>query len=195
MNSLVRQILEDRLGGRENDMYGYDMYGRDSARGRGRGRDYGRDDMRYDERERYDGEEYERDGRRGVKGTGRYSRSRRYRRRDRGETLSLDKSDIMRWKHNLQNADGTEGPHFDMKEIMKAAQEDNMKFEDYDEKELCMTANMLYSDYCEVFRKFIPPDRESDFYVELAKAFLEDEDGPEPCEKLALYYYCIADNE
>lgn len=31
--------------------------------------------------------------------------------------------------------------------------------------------------------------------VELAKAFLEDEDGPEPSEKLALYYYCIAEDE
>lgn len=31
--------------------------------------------------------------------------------------------------------------------------------------------------------------------LELAKAFLEDEDGPEPSEKLALYYYCIAEDE
>lgn len=185
MNSLIRQLLEGRLNDRREDMYDYDDYDRDGARRRGRGRDYRREDMRYDE--------YERDGRQGVKGTGRYGR--RNRRRDRGETLSLGRSEIMRWKHNLQNADATEGPHFEMREIMQAAQDDNLRFEDYDEKELCMTANMLYSDYCEVLRKFIPPDREVNFYVELARAFLEDEDGPDPCEKLALYYYCIADND
>ena len=27
------------------------------------------------------------------------------------------------------------------------------------------------------------------------KAWLEDEDGPPPAEKLALYYYCIADED
>ena len=87
----------------------------------------------------YDGRDYAR----GDYGRGGYD-GRRGRRRDYGETLSLTKSDIMNWKHNLENADGTRGPHFN---------------------------------------------------VELAKAFLEDDDGPEPSEKLALYYYCIAEDE
>jgi hypothetical protein len=62
-------------------------------------------------------------------------------------------------------------------------------------RELCMTVNMLYSDYCEVNKPYVSPERECHYYVELAKAFLEDDDGPEPSEKLALYYYCIAEDE
>lgn len=133
------------------------------------------------------------DGRRGVKGTGRGRR--RGRRRDYGETLSLTKSDIMNWKHNLENADGTRGPHFNMEQVMEAAKAVGIRFEDFDERELCMTVNMLYSDYCEVNKPYVSPERECHYYVELAKAFLEDDDGPEPSEKLALYYYCIAEDE
>ena len=70
-----------------------------------------------------------------------------------------------------------------------------IRFEDFDERELCMTVNMLYSDYCEVNKPYVSPERECHYYVELAKAFLEDDDGPEPSEKLALYYYCIAEDE
>lgn len=112
-----------------------------------------------------------------------------------GETLSLTKSDIMNWKHNLENADGTRGPHFNMEQVMEAAKAVGIRFEDFDERELCMTVNMLYSDYCEVNKPYVSPERECHYYVELAKAFLEDDDGPEPSEKLALYYYCIAENE
>lgn len=96
-NAIVDQILMERM----NRRGGYD--GRDYARG-----DYargGRDgrDGNYDE-ERFEDEDEKylmemQDGRRGVKGTGRGRR--RGRRRDYGETLSLTKSDIMNWKHNL----------------------------------------------------------------------------------------------
>lgn len=44
-------------------------------------------------------------------------------------------------------------------------------------------------------RDYARGGRECHYYVELAKAFLEDDDGPEPSEKLALYYYCIAEDE
>lgn len=110
-NAIVDQILMERM----NRRGGYD--GRDYARG-----DYGRDGN-YDE-ERFEDEDEKylmemQDGRRGVKGTGRGRR--RGRRRDYGETLSLTKSDIMNWKHNLENADGTRGPHFNMEQVMEAA--------------------------------------------------------------------------
>lgn len=180
-NAIVDQILMERMnrrGGYDGRDYARGDYGRGGYDGR-RGRDYGRDyarggrdgrDGNYDE-ERFEDEDEKylmemQDGRRGVKGTGRGRR--RGRRRDYGETLSLTKSDIMNWKHNL---------------------------EDFDERELCMTVNMLYSDYCEVNKPYVSPERECHYYVELAKAFLEDDDGPEPSEKLALYYYCIAEDE
>ena len=65
----------------------------------------------------------------------------------------------------------------------------------YTEDELCMVANMLYSDYCSVIHPYIShePEKEAQFYAKMAKAFLEDRDGPGPSEKLALYYYCIVE--
>ena len=114
-NAIVDQILMERMnrrGGYDGRDYARGDYGRGGYDGR-RGRDYGRDyarggrdgrDGNYDE-ERFEDEDEKyfmemQDGRRGVKGTGRGRR--RGRRRDYGETLSLTKSDIMNWKHNLE---------------------------------------------------------------------------------------------
>lgn len=65
-----------------------------------------------------------------------------------------------------------------------------------DEKALCLTTNMLYSDYCEVLRGYLPTDKELYVYVALAKAFLDDEDAAvDGDEKLAAYYYAIVKGE
>ena len=219
----------------------------EDPRYRDRGEDYG-----YDSRRRYDRAEHEdmrryrdradenydramndsdydymdeEDGRRGVKGTGRYGigGSRYYgRRRDRGsmpfqvegdiiyddyssdydmadyagqQQIKLNKKDIQTWKRKMMNADGSRGEHFDMQQIMSAAEKLGIKFKEYDEKELCITANMLYSDYCEVLKSIVPKDKEDIVYTKMAQAFLEDEDAPEGSEKLALYYKCIVDDE
>lgn len=219
----------------------------EDSRYRDRGEDYG-----YDSRRRYDRAEHEdmrryrdradenydramndsdydymdeEDGRRGVKGTGRYGigGSRYYgRRRDRGsmpfqvegdiryddydydydmadyagqQQIKLNKKDIQTWKRKMMNADGSHGEHFDMQQIMSAAEKLGIKFKEYDEKELCITANMLYSDYCEVLKSIVPKDKEDIVYTKMAQAFLEDEDAPEGSEKLALYYKCIVDDE
>lgn len=102
-SNIIDMILMDRMN-RRND-YGRNDYAR---------RDYGRRDYGkpYDEYE----DDYEMDGRRGVKGTG---RGRRY--SDRGESLYLSKSDMNKWSRELDNADGTHGPHFSIEQIMKAA--------------------------------------------------------------------------
>ena len=67
------------------------------------------------------------------------------------------------------------------------------RFDEYSEREFCMAVNMMYSDYCKVAKRFVAPDKEIMFFAELAKAFLDDADGPEPSEKLALYFHCIVD--
>lgn len=65
-----------------------------------------------------------------------------------------------------------------------------------DEKTLCLTTNMLYSDYCDVLRNYIPTDKEPYVYVALAKAFLDDEDAAvDGDEKLAAYYFAIVKGE
>lgn len=170
-------------------------------------------DRRDNRRDRRDYEDYEdnrdyEDGRRGVKGTGRGRSGRGSRGRDSRDyddyederdyedyhdtPLKLSKSDIHNWKKNMENVDGTTGEHYDAEEVMQVADKLGIRFNHFDEKEFCIALNMMYSDYCKVVRKHIPPEKELVFYAEMAKAFLEDPDGPEPSEKLALYFHCIA---
>jgi hypothetical protein len=105
--------------------------------------------------------------------------------------MRLSKSDMKHWKKMLENSDGSRGEHYGMEQITQIAQKMDIRFDEYSEKEFCMAVNMMYSDYAHVIKKYIPPERELHFCAELAKAFLEDQDGPEPSEKLALYYHCI----
>ena len=113
--------------------------------------------------------------------------------RDYGDTLELSKADMQQWKQMLKNEDGTHGAHYEMSQIMDIADQHSVRFKEFDEKDLCMTVNMLYSDYCEVVKRYVSPDKELTFFVEMAIAFLCDRDGPEASEKLALYYNCIVD--
>ena len=113
---------------------------------------------------------------------------------DKGE-LRLTKSDIKRWKHMLKNGDGSTGEHFTMEHMREVIHHIGADFEEYDEMELCMAANMLYSDLCEALRPIVPKEKEAMVYANMAKDWLEDDDGPEGSEKLALYYYCIVDGD
>lgn len=113
--------------------------------------------------------------------------------RDYHNVPRLSKTDIHRWKQMMENEDGSRGAHYDMQQIMEAAEKSNIRFEHFDEKEFCIAVNMMYSDYCKVAKKYVAPDKELHFFVDLAKAFLEDEDAPEASEKLAMYFHCIVD--
>ena len=161
-----------------------------------------------DIRDYADNRDYE-DGRRGVKGSGRGRRdyndyedardyndygdyNRDYDERDYGKPVHLSKADMHHWKNHMENVDGTKGEHYNMDEVMHIAEKLGVRFNHFDEKEFCLAVNMMYSDYCKVVRKHVPPEKELMFYAELAKAFLDDPDGPEPSEKLALYFHCIA---
>lgn len=175
-----------------------------------------------DERDHRRGREDERDYRRGVRGTGRGRRGRGGRRdydmderdyrrdnRDRDydydydndydydghdEPLHLTKSDMHKWKKMMKNHDGTKGEHYDAEQISQVAQKLGIKFDEFSEKEFCLAVNMMYSDYGPIVKKYIPPERELQACAELAKAFLDDPDGPEPSEKLALYFHCVVCN-
>lgn len=169
-----RDNRRDR-GSRDYDDYDDRDYEHDYERDYEMDRRTDREDGRYE------------DGRRGVKGTGR--------RRDRGESMRLSNFDMMRWKKMLRNADGTTGPHFEMQDIEHAINKLGLRFDEYNEKEFCMVMNMLYSDFCEVNRSVVSPDKEAHYYAKLAQAWLEDDDGPSGREKLAIYFHCISDNE
>ena len=177
-------------------------YGRGEYRG---SMDYRGDYAGYD----YDDEEARYDGRQGIKGTGRYGiGGSRYYGRDSAregmeymdyaheDSMRLTRRDMMNWKEKMENADGSYGEHFTGGQIRQAVQAMGIEMKGYNEKELCLAANMLYSDYGEVLRPFIPKEKEAYVYVNLAKAFLEDPDSSvKGGEKLACYYYAIVDDE
>ncbi len=219
MNDLARRMVMDR----QRRMM--DSRRRDYEDGRRyRNRDYEYDGRDYEMRLRGDmrlsdpiGTEpeypFETDRKQGVKGTGPYGiggrlhyRGRDYERDEEGNyemdgghpsgLMRLKKKDFAKWERQLENTDGTRGKHFDMQQITRTAEQLGIKFKEYDEKELCMAVNMLYSDYAEALKSVVPPDRELITYVKLGQAWLEDPDSPvEGSEKLALYYWCIVSDE
>lgn len=194
MNRFVRDMFTSKYDGR-NPYGSRGGYVVDSRRDRGREyddynrgnyrNDYGEYDVRYNYRE----DEMwhpERDGRRGE-----YPEQ--YRDFGRGDVEfgKMTRRDIEEWKHNLENSDGTHGEHFHREQIENIAR--NMNFRD-DMDIVCMTANMMYADYCNVAKKYGLDKPE--FYLELAKAFLEDRDFKGSGEeKLWLYYKCIAEKD
>ena len=151
-------------------------YGRDRAaypdydmRGR---RDYRHEDYDYDE------DDYYRDGRDYAD----------------GEDMRLTDEEMTEWKHALKNSDGTRGEHFGKDKILDIARRLNMTFDDYTEKDLCMTANMLYSDVGQAFKAYIPIDKEVVAYTKAARLWLEDEDADmRGSEKLAEYFYTFVE--
>ena len=199
MNNTMRRVIMDRrMRDRDYRRGGRDRgdYESDYARG-GRGRaDYDDDEPMYD-------------GRQGVKGTGRYGiggsrysgrRSDRavgdYGEYDYGEEMRLSKHDMMMWKERMENPDGSYGEHFNPTQIKQAVQSLGVQMNGYTEKELCLAANMLYSDYAEVLRPFVPREKEAVIYVNMARAFLDDPDAAvQGGEKLAAYYYAIVDDD
>lgn len=207
MNDMARRILADRM--KRGDRRGGDYEER-------RSRDHGVHEPDYGEDYRghmeYRGE-VEHDGRRGGYNTGRdhgedYRGDMRgdYRgdmrhdmrgdyRRDYGEEMKLSRSDMKRWKKMLKNGDGTTGEHFTADQMREVSHQIGARYDEYDEMDLCMTANMLYSDLCEALRPLVPKEKEAMVYAKMAKAWLEDDDGPEGSEKLALYFYCIVDGD
>lgn len=207
---LERKMRISRDNARSGDRRDYDRdrrdYDYDERRGvRGTG-PYGIGGRRYPGRDRND-YDYDRDyDRRDYERGDDYARGGDYRGgdydymdRDRDyrshQEMKLTKEDMHRWKQKMQNADGTRGEHFDMQQIMHVAEKLGIKMNDFDEKELCLAVNMMYSDYCKVVKKYVSAEKELMMYVELAKAFLDDADGPKPAEKLALYYFCIVDDD
>ena len=191
MNYTAREIVRDRMRGdrRMRDRYDYRDGEMDREHHDRRMRDY---------RGEYYGEyygDYGEDGRRSSV-TGRYIRDRgEHHKRYDDDDVKLSRHELKEWKRRLKNADGSTGDHFTHEQIHEAAEHIGATYDGYDEHELCMTANMLYSDLCEALRSVIPHDKEATIYTKMAHHWLEDEDAPKGSEKLAMYYYCIVDGD
>ena len=151
------------------------------------------------------------DQRQGVKGTGPYGIGGRmyygggdrmdnadYRYRGQGDyhrfkMPRLTKAEKHQWEQMMRNTDGTHGPHYDMNQVMQAAEKLGIRFNEFDEKDLALVVNMMYSDYGHVFKKYGVDKPE--FCVDMAKAFFDDPDGPDPEDKLSRQYHCMIDHE
>lgn len=96
----------------------------------------------------------------------------------------VDEHKAMEWTRKMKNPDGTSGPHFPppVAEQLRAAHAPKC-----DKWEFMVALNMMYADYSEVAKKFSADKPE--FYVCMAKAFLEDPDAGEG--KLAKYMEVI----
>ena len=86
----------------------------------------------------------------------------------------VDQAVAMEWVHRMKNADGTTGPHYkpEQAEQLRVVHCPHCK-----RWEFFVALNMMYSDYSEVARKMGVDKPE--FYVHMAKAFLEDQDAGE----------------
>lgn len=189
LDYLMRRV-EDKRRMRDGE-YNEDRYSRD------------RRDMRdnaYDSRGRYSHGNVDFEGSMDFKNPHERYREdyRDYRdyRREGKEPFRLTKSDIRRWESMLENTDGSHGSRYDMAAVEKIADKLGIHFEDYSTREFCMAVNMMYADYGHLLKHHAESsDDVLAMCAKMAKAFLEDPDGPEPSEKLALYFHCIVDSE
>lgn len=99
------------------------------------------------------------------------------------KTFTLDVAE--EWASKLQNEDGSSGPHWTIEQTKRIMAQRNLSI---DPAEFWMAINLIYSDFSPVAKKH-GVGGNLDFYVDMAKAFLEDKDaGP---NKIARYYECV----
>lgn len=93
----------------------------------------------------------------------------------------LTKEKAHKWVKEMKNSDGSAGEHWKMEQTNALKEKLGINV---DPVEFYVAANMMYSDYCAVAKKFGIDT--ADFYGQMAKAFLEDKDA-QP-DKLKNYF-------
>lgn len=103
----------------------------------------------------------------------------------------LDKATAERWVRSMRNEDPNRptGARWSMDELKPMAQKFGIKPESEEFIEFYAMANAMYSDYCEVAKKFNITSPE--YYGMMAKAWMEDRDAVP--NKTAMYYECIVE--
>lgn len=98
------------------------------------------------------------------------------------EITDMTEIDYEDWMYGLINTDGSTGPHWSVSDTNSVGRPD-----DVDELEWNATMNMLYSDFYDVFKQYGVGTTQ--FYSDVAKAFIHDEDAPD--DKIERYYRYI----
>lgn len=99
----------------------------------------------------------------------------------------LDEHTAKEWMSHMKNTDGTTGPHWTLEQVRQVMSQRGL---DCDPVEFWAAMNMVYSDYYSVAKRHDMGGK-IDFYVDMAKAFLDDKDARP--DKLARYYDSIVD--
>ena len=94
--------------------------------------------------------------------------------------LNKDMADM--WLKGMNNEDGTHGPHWSLEQAKQLMAQ---KHVDCDPIEFWAALNMVYSDYVKVAKKH-GVGGNLDFYVDMAKAFLDDKDAKD--DKIGRYF-------
>lgn len=84
----------------------------------------------------------------------------------------LTKQTAMEWAEQFENVDGTHGPHWTMEQVKQVMAQKGI---DCNPISYWLTINMIYSDFSKVAKEL--GVNNLDFYVKMAKAFLDDPDG------------------
>lgn len=143
---------------------------------------FGANPQRYETRSHYDGGKAEAE----VGGT---MWMKPVHNRDRDETPELDRETAEKWVREMHNEDSARpmGGRWSMEELKPMAQKFGIKPDSDEFVEFYAMTNAMYSDYCEVAKKFNITSPE--FYGMMAKAWMDDKDAMP--DKTALYYEYI----
>ena len=90
------------------------------------------------------------------------------------------------WAQHMRNTDGSTGAHWSMEQTTSLAESLGVSRDEVSPWCWWIAVNMMYSDYYGVASHFGVATPE--FFAELARAFLLDEDGPGPKPKMSAYY-------
>lgn len=109
----------------------------------------------------------------------------------RKEAKKLDRETAERWVRGMRNEDPNRptGARWSMDELKPMAQKFGIRPESEEFIEFYAMTNAMYSDYCEVAKKFNITSPE--YYGMMAKAWMEDRDAVP--NKTAMYYECIVE--
>ena len=104
------------------------------------------------------------------------------------ESSTFTEDDARRWTEHMENDDGSMGAHWTLEQTTAVANSIGVHVDPW----IWFAAlNMEYSDNFDVAQKY-GLDR-PEYYADLAKAFLFDEDGGGPEAKIAGYYHGIVE--
>lgn len=99
----------------------------------------------------------------------------------------LTVNEVQEWNHNMKNADGSYQGHWTIDQT--APIQNQLEVTNVSKETWNAVMNMIYSDYCEVAKKYNV--NTPLFYGDLAKAFINDIDGGVPNDKVSKYFYYI----